>query len=472
MTILALIVLLGVLILVHELGHFWAAKSVGIGVERFSIGLGPRILGFERGGTEYVISAIPLGGYVKMQGMDDEVMEHIEGGGSEAAKESRTPPRRDSRARARSGRSSGAAGEPRSSDFDAQPLLARAFVISAGVIMNMVFAFFLYTLVAAAWGVRELATTRVMAVDEASLPAGTEALAGITPGAGISRVGGVEPESWGDVQRAFLEGPAGPLTLATESPPGIFEIVVPDGEDERRDLVAAVWYWIDPVVGALTPGGPAAGASIERGDRITSVDGAPVRSWADITREVGSRPGETVEIGLLRDEAALVRIVELDDIEGEESGERTGRIGIEVSPPETRTSSVGFGEAIALGWAQTYGFTLRILGFLRDLVTLDASPRSVGSIGTIAVVAGERAAEGLPAFLDFMALFSINLAILNMLPIPVLDGGHMVFLAIELVRGRKLSVKQRLRWSQAGLVFVILIMVWALGNDALRFLGL
>ena len=88
------------------------------------------------------------------------------------------------------------------------------------------------------------------------------------------------------------------------------------------------------------------------------------------------------------------------------------------------------------------------------------------------MVAGERAAEGLPAFLDFMALFSINLAVLNMLPIPILDGGHMVFLAIELVRGRKLSEKQRLRWSQAGLVFVILIMVWALGNDALRFLGL
>ena len=446
MTILATIVLLGVLIFVHELGHFWAAKSVGIGVERFSIGLGPRLWGIERGGTEYVLSAIPLGGYVKMQGMDDEVMEHLEGGAAE--------PR-----------------EPRPADFDAQPLLARAFVISAGVIMNMLFAFLLYTMVAGAWGVEELATTRVMGVEESSLPAGTEALAEIPPGAEISRVGGVEPDSWGDIQRAFLESPAGHLTLATESPAGVFDIVVPDDAGERRALAAALQYWIDPVVGNLEPGGPAAGSSIERGDRITSVAGAPVESWVDIIREVGSRPGETVEIGLLRGETALTRVVELDDVEGEETGELTGRLGIFYTQPETRTISVGLGEAVSLGIAQTYGVTRLILGFLRDLFTLNVSPRSVGSIGTIAAASGEAAAEGMPYYLRFMALFSINLAILNMLPIPILDGGHMVFLGIELVRGQKLSVKQRVRWSQVGLVFVILLMVWALGNDVLNLLG-
>ena len=448
MTILATIVLLGVLIFVHELGHFWAAKSVGIGVERFSIGLGPRIWGFERGGTEYVLSIIPLGGYVKMQGMEDEVMEHLEGGSGESPR------------------------EPGPADFDAQPLLARAFVISAGGIMNMIFAFFLYTLVAAAWGVPELATTRVMDVDEDALPAGTEALAEIVPGAEISRVGEVEPDSWADIQRAFLESPAGPLTLATEGPAGAFDIVVPEDGEERRILAGALWYWVDAEVGDLEPGGPAASSSIERGDRITSVAGAPVRSWADIIREVGSRPGETVEVGLLRGETALTRIVELDDVAGEGAGERMGRLGIVQSQPETRTVSVGMFEAVSIGWARTYDITSRILGFLRDLFTFNVSPRSVGSIGTIAVVAGERASEGLPFFLEFMALFSINLAILNMLPIPILDGGHMVFLGIELVRGQKLSVKQRVRWSQVGFVFVILIMVWALSNDVLRFLGL
>lgn len=448
MTILATIVLLGVLIFVHELGHFWAAKSVGIGVERFSIGLGPRIWGVERGGTEYVLSAIPLGGYVKMQGMEDEVMEHLEGGSGETPR------------------------EPRPGDFDAQPLLARAFVISAGVIMNMIFAFFLYFMVAGAWGVQEYATTRVMDVNESALPAGTEALAAIVPGARISQVGGVEPDSWGDIQRAFLDGPAGPLRVTTESPSGTFEIMLPDDQGERRTLAGALWYWVDPVVGSLEPGGPAASSAIERGDRITSVAGAPIESWADITREVGSRPGETVEVGLLRGENALTRIVELDDVEGAGDGERMGRLGIVQARAETRTISVGLAEAVSLGWTQTYRVTSRILGFLRDLFTGNVSPRSVGSLGTIAVASGEAAAEGMPAFLGFMALFSINLAILNMLPIPILDGGHMVFLGIELVRGQKLSVKQRVRWSQAGFVFVILIMVWALGNDLLRFLGL
>ena len=222
----------------------------------------------------------------------------------------------------------------------------------------------------------------------------------------------------------------------------------------------------------MEPGGPAAASSIEGGDRITSVAGVPVRSWADMTREIGARPGETVEIGLLREGAALTRIVELEDVEADGTGERIGRLGIFQTPPDTRTISVGFFEAVRLGMAQTVGMTRLILEFLRDLVTLDVSPRSVGSIGTIAVASGEAASEGVPAFLRFMALFSINLAILNMLPIPVLDGGHMVFLAIELVRGRKLTVRQRIRWSQLGFAVVILIMVWALGNDMLRFLGL
>ena len=447
-SILATIVLLGVLIFVHELGHFWAAKWVGIGVERFSIGLGPRVWGYTRGETEYVISAIPLGGYVKMQGMEDEVMEHLEGGAGATARRSR------------------------GSDFDAQPLLARAFVISAGVVMNMLFAFLLYTVVASAWGVQELVTTRVMEVEGSSLPAGTGALADMAPGARVTRVGDVIPDSWGDIRRGLTESTPGPLEVATESPAAVFDIVVPDDEEERRALAAALQYWIDPVVGEMEPGGPAAASSIEGGDRITSVAGVPVRSWADMTREIGARPGETVEIGLLREGAALTRIVELEDVEADGTGERIGRLGIFQTPPDTRTISVGFFEAVRLGMAQTVGMTRLILEFLRDLVTLDVSPRSVGSIGTIAVASGEAASEGVPAFLRFMALFSINLAILNMLPIPVLDGGHMVFLAIELVRGRKLTVRQRIRWSQLGFAVVILIMVWALGNDMLRFLGL
>lgn len=448
MTLLATLVLLGVLIFVHELGHFWAAKAVGVGVERFSIGLGPRVWGYTKDETEYVLSAIPLGGYVKMQGMDDEVMEHLEGGRSGT-------PRR-----------------PRSGDFDAQPLWARAFVISAGVIMNMLFAFLLYSVVAGAWGIREVAVTRVMDVDESALPAGTEALAGIVPGAGIVLVGEHRPETWQEIQRAFVESPPGPLTVVTESPRGAFDIVIPGSERERGELAAALVYWIDPVVGNIQPGSPAAGAAIEQGDRVTHVAGIPVVSWADMVREVSARPGERVEIGLLRGDVNLSRIVELDDVGGVGAGERRGMLGVEVVLPPLRTVEVGFGEAIAIGFGRTTEITAAILRFLRGLVTLEVSPRSVGSIGTIAEASGAAAAQGLGTFLSFMALFSINLAVLNMLPIPILDGGHMVFLGLELVRGEKLSVKQRVRWSQVGFVIIAGIMVWALGNDLLRFLGL
>ena len=165
--LLATIVVLGVLIFVHELGHFWAAKLVDVEVQRFSIGLGPRIWGFTRGETEYVISAIPLGGYVKMGGMDDEVMERLEGGGTEEPR------------------------QPSSRDFDAKPIWARAFVLSAGVIMNMVFAFAAYAVVAAGWGIVEIDTNRLGNVNTELLPPGTEVLADLPVGARIVRVGDV-----------------------------------------------------------------------------------------------------------------------------------------------------------------------------------------------------------------------------------------------------------------------------------------
>lgn len=442
-TLLATVVLLGVLIFVHELGHFWAAKAVGIGVERFSIGLGPRVWGYTRGETEYVLSAIPLGGYVKMQGMEDEVMEHLEGGGSDG-------PRRP---------------DPR--DFDAKPIWARSFVISAGVIMNMVFAVFAYSASAAFWGFQEVATTRVMAVADSTLPAGSQALADIPPGAEIVRIGDTEPQSWNQVGRAFAESSPGVVSVVTESPSATFQVEIPEGMEDRRALAGSLVPWIEARVGRVTEGSAADRAAILPGDLVTSVAGVPVASWTDMVEEISARPGERVEIGVLREGAALLRVAELGVIE-DNGGER-GQLGVY---QVTVHVPVGLGEAVAYGVDQTIRITRLILRFLRDLVTLNVSPRDVGSIGTIAVASGDAASRGIAAFLEFMALFSVNLAILNMLPIPVLDGGHMVFLGLELVRGQKLTVKQRIRWSQVGLVVVVAIMVWALGNDLLRLLGL
>ena len=139
----------------------------------------------------------------------------------------------------------------------------------------------------------------------------------------------------------------------------------------------------------------------------------------------------------------------------------------------TTYTQVSIGQAFKAGYRETAAVTGLILGFLRDLVTLNISPRSVGSIVTIGEASGQAAAAGIDVFLRFMALFSINLAVLNMLPIPVLDGGHLVFLAIEAIRGgRALSLEQRLKWSNVGFFMIVGIMIWALGNDFLRLLGL
>jgi regulator of sigma E protease len=182
-------------------------------------------------------------------------------------------------------------------------------------------------------------------------------------------------------------------------------------------------------------------------------------------------------LDLLREGRELTRVVTLDTIKEEDpiTGEvRTvGHIGIYEPLVALVYTPVSAGEAVVAGYRDTEAVTRRILAFLKDLVTGNVSPRSVGSIVTIGEASGQAASMGLEYFLGFMALFSVNLAILNLLPIPVLDGGHLVFLAIEAIRGgNPLSVEQRLRWSQAGFVVLLGIMVWALSNDFLRLFGM
>jgi regulator of sigma E protease len=453
MTILATIVVLGVLIFVHELGHFGAAKLVGIEVQRFSVGLGPRIWGFTRGETEYVLSAIPLGGYVKMGGMDDEVMERIEGAGDEAP--SRTP-------------------SPR--DFDVKPVWARAFVISAGVIMNMILAFAIYTAVTGWWGVRHVDTTRVGEVSAELLPSGTEELARMPSGAEIVTIGGQPVEHWGEVAEALLTLPAGEAMVATRGPDLALRIALPEAERDRARLVGAIGYWVPSEVGDVNPGSPAADVGLRPGDRILAVDGVAVDSWYAFVREVQGHPGEEIRLTLERDGGPLVRDLttlvtrSTDPVTGEER--EVGAIGVFVPTGPLVTERASLGEALIYGWRETVLTTWTIVDFLTQLVTGGISPRSMGSIVTIGQASGQAAALGFDSFLRFMALFSVNLAVLNLLPIPVLDGGHLVFLAIEALRGRPLSIEQRMRWSNIGFLVLMGIMVWALGNDLLRLLGI
>jgi len=471
MTVLATLIVLGVLIFVHELGHFWAARSVGIRVERFSIGLGPRVFGFVRGDTEYVISAIPLGGYVKMGGMEDEVMEAVEGGSATPGgpvDPGSAQPLSTGDARDRSG------------DYDSKPVWARAWVISAGVIMNMLFALVAYSVVAAGWGSAEFETRRVSEVRTAFLPAGAEALGVLPSGATIEEIGTRTPAHWGEVRDALLELPAGDVMLRYRAEGGgqleTLSFAIPEEVDARRALIRALDYWTDPVVQAVTPGSPADRAGLTSGDRILMVEGTEIRHWNEFTRSIQARPGIETQIRVLRGDLPVDLQVVPEVVEGADldSGQirPIGRVGLLPRGPEVLYVPVGVVEAMGYGFAQTRAVTAYILGFLRDLLTGKVSPRSLGSIVTIGEASGQAAAEGLPVFLSFMALLSINLAILNLLPIPVLDGGHLVFLTLEAVRGRPVSVAQRARWSQIGFVVLLGIMALALGNDFLRLFGL
>lgn len=458
-TLIATAIVLGVLIFVHELGHFMTAKAVGIEVERFSIGFGPRIIGFRRGETEYVISLLPLGGYVKMAGMEE--MESIEGGSSGEAEPAVVQD---------------GAGQGRGSrDFDSKSIPARALVISAGVLMNLVFALVIFTLSGFIWGIPIEPEARLPAAASAILPPGTTALGEVPEGTKVIAVDDKPISDWGDLRNALISAAPGPLTIHFEEGAPV-TIEVPANDTLKFNLIQALEPGQSPVVGEVLGDGPAAAAGIMSGDRIESIDGQEVGSWPQLVAMIESRPGEAVDIGLVRDgEYQTVRIVpRAETALGPDGGERVvGRIGIGQSPHSVPRERPTLASGIVHGAERTWGAATMITKVLGDLVTGKVSARSLGGPILVGQLSGQVARIGLEAFLSFMALFSVNLAILNLLPIPVLDGGHLVLLGVEAVRGgRKVPVEVRERLMQVGLVIILGIMFWAVGNDILRLFGL
>lgn len=444
-SILATIVILGVLILVHELGHFATAKWAGIEVPRFSIGLGPKMIGFTRGETEYVISWLPLGGYVRMAGMDD--MEALEGG------------EYDAETARRAGRS-----------FESKSLPVRAVVISAGVIMNVVFAWFLYAMIAMAWGVRTAPEPVVDNVAEERVTEEAAALLDIPAGARITAVNGQPVADFNEVYQYMAMARD---TIRLELADGrSVTVPVPDRDAERTELLMALEPRLDipAVVAEVAGDSPAEAAGLRSGDRVVRADGQGIGDWQDLVAVLQARPGVPVDLVVERDGRQVQLTVTPERHEVETADRPVGRIGIGVAElPRERLGPVA---AAGYGVEQVVRITSMILEFLGGLFTGAASPRDVGGPILIYQITDQVARVGLVAFLDFMALFSINLAILNLLPIPVLDGGQLMFLAVEGIRGRALSLEQRIRLSQVGLVMIVLIMVWALANDFLRLFGL
>ena len=468
-TLLATVVVLGVLILVHELGHFVTAKLADIEVPRFSIGLGPKLWGFRIGETEYVLSWVPLGGYVKMAGMEE--MDAVEGG----AEESPLP-----REAAGVGTSDGGllsdddpdhvrVGAPGPRDFDGKPVGVRAIVLAAGVVMNLLFAFLLYSVIAGVYGVEPTVPARLGSVLEERLPEGGQPLAEVPSGTRISRIGERRVEDWRDVQDALTITSAGPTTFEFEGAPPV-TVDLPADDSLRAVFIFSLRPAVDPVIGRIVEGMPGAQAGLQAGDRIVQAGGQPVSTFDDLVAIVQDSPEEPLPLVVERDgqRVELTVTPAAQELQGPDGQPRTvGQIG--VGTPRDRPGPVG---AVAYGAQETWRWTRFTVEILGELFTGGVSARSVGGPILIGQLSGRFARAGFEAFMGFMALVSINLAIFNLLPIPVLDGGHLVFLAVEAVRGRALSLEQRMRFTQVGMVLLMMLVVWVVANDVLRLLGI
>ncbi len=351
MTIFGFVVVLGILIFVHELGHFIAARLLGVGVTKFSLGFGPRIAGFCWNKTQYMISAIPLGGYVKLVGEseDEEVPE-----------------------------------EDLPFSFSEKPVWARMVIVAAGPFFNLLSAVLIF--------------------------------------------------------------------FAIFSTTGLIELL--------------------PVVGGVEKGGPAMAAGLQKGDTILSVDGKKVEAWHELSDLIAESGGRKISIEVMRDGKRLMLQVQPEKKTiTTPDGENITRYMIGISADESafRTIRLSLLDAAAESISRTWLVARMTVSGIAGVVSGELSPKNVGGPLFIAEVAGKQARAGLLPLASFIAVISISLGLLNLLPIPVLDGGHLMFFAIEAVTRKPVSMRVREAAQQVGIVILLFLMALAFYNDITRF---
>jgi regulator of sigma E protease len=433
MTLIYFIIALGALIFVHELGHFIVAKRAGICVEAFSLGFGPKLVGFKAGETEYRISALPFGGYVKMQGEEP---------GEE-----------------------GASG-PRS--YSAKGPLARAKVILFGPLMNLFLCLALMPIVYMI-GRSEpayLSEAPRVADVKADSPA---AEAGLAPGDLIVSVDGEAVSAWDGVMERVLVSPGGELDIGIERDGARQDLPVkvaqlPEIRGGYMGVEPMLFLGAEPRVDGVRAGGPADAAGMEKGDLVVSVGGAGVEDWLDLSRLVNESGGRETKIVVERDGQQYPLTV------AAEFNKDFGRWVIGIS--KDRTSGVpmvvrryGLWGSIVKGTKENIKLARMTFEVLGRLVTLKLSYKVLGGPILIAKTSAAAAATGLSGFLYFIAFLSLQLGILNLLPIPVLDGGQLLFIGIEGVMGRPLSLRVRTVAHHLGFALLISLMLLVTIND-------
>jgi regulator of sigma E protease len=443
--IVSFVVVIGILILIHELGHFFVARWCGVGVERFSIGFGPVLLRRRGKETEYVLSAIPMGGYVKMMGEESP----MEGGATLPF-------------------------DPKKA-FALKPLWARFLIVFAGPGMNLVLAAVIFAAVLATVG-RPVWPAVVGKVAE-STPA---AAAGLRTGDVITAVSGTPVRYWEDLERAVAESNGRPLALSvrrgqTEQTltvtPRRKPVTDPIFKEQREVWDIGAGPQLVPQISSVAPDSPAANAGLQAGDVVVAVAGQPVYTPEDLVEAIRTHAGKPLDLTVERDGKRLTPSVVPDAVKDKTpTGEEivVGKIQAGIATKAVRFEPYNPVLAVGYGVQRTWDMTVLTVKGLWKLVSRQIDSSNIGGPIQIATEAGRQAKEGMGSLALFTAIISVNLAVLNLLPVPMLDGGHLFFFVIEAIMGRPLSVKKREAAQQLGFVLLMLLMVYALWNDLNR----
>ncbi|MBE0500376.1 MAG: RIP metalloprotease RseP [Desulfuromonadales bacterium] len=428
------IFMLGVLVFIHEMGHFLVAKANGVKVLKFSLGFGPKLVSRKWGETEYLICAIPLGGYVQMLG---------EGGGEQGEN---APLTQEEEQRSFSHKSAG----------------KRIAIVAAGPLMNLLLPFLILP-IAFMSGVNMPVFLDNPACIDYVVADSDASRAGVQVGDCITAIGGEPVETWQKGNLALVSAAGKNIRLTVERENKTVDLLIRPENNGLDGLMALGIFPVEPaIIGGLQADGPAMRAGLQVGDHIIEISGKPVRNWFDMTSLIQTGEGRAESFVIDRNGEILT--VQLAP-EMNETGKLL--VGI-VKGHDVETRSFGLIDSISKGGEQTVELIKLTVVFVQKLFSGDVSSKNIGGMISVVEFAGEAAQTGVAALLTMLAFISIQLGILNLLPIPILDGGHLLFSLIELITRRPVPMRIREPAQQIGLMLLLALMAFALYNDILR----
>lgn len=438
-TLFSFIIAIGILVWVHEFGHFWVARRCGVRVDTFSIGFGKVLFKRQdKTGTVFAISAIPLGGYVKM--LD--------------------------------GRTTELTDENRQFAFDQKTILQRALIVAAGPVANFLFAIFVYC------AVFMLGVPTYPAKIAQIMPDSIVSSTKITAGAELKSIAGIKVESWQDVRLALVNA-LGSAKIQVEYQPHDQHHVISTELNtqrwqvdlEKEDPAKSLGFVpelpkILPIVNQVMPNSAAEKAGFRAGDEIIRVNDETLVTWALFANQVKASPNQLLNIGILRDKTPLT-VSLIPEAKTNLDGESEGFAGI-VPRSNVIIQQYGIVDAFVKGAKMTQQMIKTTVKSFWLLLTGVLGLDNLSGPVTIAKVAGESATQGIVAFLGFLGFISISLGVVNLLPLPVLDGGHLLLLLVEKIKGRPVSLENQAQFYRFGLILLLVLMGLALFNDLSR----